>query len=480
VANPYVPAPSYNLAPIDVWGNFQQGMQIGGALRQRARERQYGEAFGQGGWDAVADTAGGLGDLDTANTAQTISQDREETALARVQRNAAVLGNAATSLMGVPYEQRMGRLQQMAPMLEQMGLPAEQIAQFDPSDENLENIRALQGQFSQYTDIREVDGAIVGITADGRPQVLREPQPQWQDVPRDQLPEGARFGQRNTRTGQADFDYAPASSFNVFQTDGDSSQGVDFLARQYIHTGQLPTGIARNPRMAAAIYTRAAELAAEQETTPEEVAGRGSRFRADSNALSALRRQRNLVENFERAARANLDTVERLSTTVDRSGVPVMNRWIQLGQREVEGNPEVSAFHNAVTEAVEEYVKVVTGATGAAAATDSARRTAHELLSTANTPEQMAANIAVMREMMSNRISAFDEQEADLVRGLSTARGGAAPAADEHPPPGGPGSGIGDSVGAIGAAVGAMSGAGGLESLTDEELDALERELEGR
>lgn len=33
---------------------------------------------------------------------------------------------------------------------------------------------------------------------------------QWQDIPREQLPPGARFGQRNNRTNEVDMDYEPA------------------------------------------------------------------------------------------------------------------------------------------------------------------------------------------------------------------------------------------------------------------------------
>lgn len=212
----YVPAPSYNMQPIDVWGSFQQGAQVAGALRARREEREqtqaYGEAFGQGGWGGVAETAGGMGDLETANTAQDNQSQQQESQYERAQRNVEVLANVATSLMGVPYEQRRERLAQLSPELERMGLDPQQIAAYDPTDEALTNVRALQGQYSQYTDIREHEGALVGQRADGTFEVLREAQPQWQDVPPDQLPAGARFGQRNQRTGQAEFDYNAAGS----------------------------------------------------------------------------------------------------------------------------------------------------------------------------------------------------------------------------------------------------------------------------
>lgn len=160
-----------------VWDSFAQGMQIGGALRQQSRERQYGQAYQQSGWGGVADAAGGQGDLQTANAAQGIQADQQEAAIARAQRNATVLSNAATSLMGMPYEARRQRIQQMAPMLESLGLPADQITGFDPTDEALGNIRALQGQFSQYTDIRQQGDAIVGIRPDGTAEVLRQERP---------------------------------------------------------------------------------------------------------------------------------------------------------------------------------------------------------------------------------------------------------------------------------------------------------------
>lgn len=166
---------------VDVWGSFARGAQIGGALREaserRQREQAYGQAFDQGGWGAVAKQAGSMGDLDTATGIQAQQSEQEERAYDRAVRNATVLGNAATSLMGVPYEQRGARLQQMAPMLEQMGLDPQQIASFDPTDEALSSIRAVQGQFSQYIDIRQQGDAIIGIRPDGSTEVLRREQP---------------------------------------------------------------------------------------------------------------------------------------------------------------------------------------------------------------------------------------------------------------------------------------------------------------
>jgi hypothetical protein len=155
-------------------------MEIGGALRRRQQQDQYGEAYQQGGWESVRDTAGGFGDLQTAEGAQGVMDGQEETALARAQRSATVLANAATSLQGVPYEQRAARLQQMAPMLQGLGIDDQQLSTFDPTDENLEMVRGIQGQMSRFAEIREQGNDIVGITAGGQVEVLRQGEPEWQ------------------------------------------------------------------------------------------------------------------------------------------------------------------------------------------------------------------------------------------------------------------------------------------------------------
>jgi hypothetical protein len=73
----------------------------------------------------------------------------------------------------------------MAPMLQGLGIDEQQLSTFDPTDENLEMVRGIQGQMSQYAEIRQQGDAIVGIRPDGTVEVLREEQPQ--------APQGYRF-----------------------------------------------------------------------------------------------------------------------------------------------------------------------------------------------------------------------------------------------------------------------------------------------
>lgn len=252
------------------------------------------------------------------------------------------------------------------------------------------------------------------FTMDPSGYMERHRSPVWQQIPRDQLPAGARDGQINTQTGQRDVDWAPQGGGSVSLNLGSNTDGVvDNLARRFNLTGQLPTGISRDRALVREIYTRAAQLAQEDGLTPEQAAFNGANYQANSGGLRSLARQRTLVQSFERTALSNLELAQRLSREVPRSQYPLVNQALMTGQRQA-GDTAVARYVNALIGARTEYAKVLSGATGAAGLTDSARAEAEEMFSTYATPEQIDGLIDVARQEMHNRIQAFDDQEAYL------------------------------------------------------------------
>ena len=207
----------YNQNQPNVWGSFAGGLEIGGALRRRDQQDAYGEAYQQSGFEGVRDAAGGFGDIQTAQSAQGTMDEQEETALARATRSAQIAQRLWRSLTPLDENTRRERLTQLAPQLEQYGFDAETVAGVDTSDAGWaalgQSLDAAVGQFQEFESIdQDGSGATIGYRRDGSSVVLREaPPPAWQQIPQDQLPAGARFGQRNTRTGQADIDWATSS-----------------------------------------------------------------------------------------------------------------------------------------------------------------------------------------------------------------------------------------------------------------------------
>jgi hypothetical protein len=90
-----------------------------------------------------------------------------------------VLGNAASTLRNVPYEQRRQALEQMAPQLAQMGVSPEQLQGFDPTDGAIDGIVAqtlgVKGvlEFADKAEGRRLTARGQDITVNGQSITMR-------------------------------------------------------------------------------------------------------------------------------------------------------------------------------------------------------------------------------------------------------------------------------------------------------------------
>lgn len=167
-----------------VWDSFARGMDIGGALTRQRDTQQQGDAFTEGGWAGVEQSAGGMGDFATAGGAHNIGRQQqqdaataEETAIERARASVPVLSNIYSHLGSVPYEQRAQRAAELAPKAEELGIDTEAWGGMDWSDENLQREGEFAQQLMGFTDIREQGNSIIGVRPDGSMQVLWEGEP---------------------------------------------------------------------------------------------------------------------------------------------------------------------------------------------------------------------------------------------------------------------------------------------------------------
>lgn len=191
---------------------------------------------------------------------------------------------------------------------------------------------------------------------------------------------------------------------------------VNFYAEKVAAGGDLP---ALGAGKEAAAWRQAILRKSAAIQRGEGVDGAGSNLRqADARAarmaLGQLQKTRSNVEGFERTFMLNVDQVLKLAPTGVAGGVPVFNRWIQSGRKNVKGDPAVSAFNVAVNTAANEYAKLASGASGGAVTSDSARHEAMEILNNAMTLPQLQAAIRQMKIDGHNRVIALNEQEARL------------------------------------------------------------------
>jgi hypothetical protein len=191
---------------------------------------------------------------------------------------------------------------------------------------------------------------------------------------------------------------------------------LDLAASEYRLTGKIPplgrgeTGAMNRVRV---IQQAAAQAKAAGEDSQATIIGQAA-FKASQGAYTAIKKSQTMVGNYEKTALSNMQIALDASKAVDRTGSPLLNKWILSGRKSLAGDPAVSRLDTAITTVAEEYAKVMTGATGSSAATDSARKTAHDMINSAQTPEQLETVLNTMKQEMQNRMNSYDQQLQEL------------------------------------------------------------------
>jgi hypothetical protein len=201
-------------------------------------------------------------------------------------------------------------------------------------------------------------------------------------------------------------------------------EAIDYVAQQYISTGQLPP-LGMGKAAAATrtkIINRAQAIEAETGATGQEAVVRHATVKAATSSLAALTKTTSMVESFENTAKKNADLMLELAPKGGgQTKMPVVNRWLQAGRKHIAGDADVANFDIALGTFADEYAKIVSGATGAQGSTDASRREAYERLSKYATQGQLQGGIATMKREMANRIDSLHEEKAALeatIRGV--------------------------------------------------------------
>ena len=191
---------------------------------------------------------------------------------------------------------------------------------------------------------------------------------------------------------------------------------INNAAARYNIDGTLPPmGMGKGGSAARSqILNRAAELASGIDGTDQRV--NQLTTKASASTLLQLKKTKTMIKAFEEMANKNADIALEMSAKVDRSGTPVVNRWFLAANNKIAGDVDTATFNTAVNVFANEYAKIMSGSMGNTPVSDSARKEAHEILNTAQTPAQLKANIQLLQREMKNRLIGLDESEAELIQ----------------------------------------------------------------
>lgn len=223
---------------------------------------------------------------------------------------------------------------------------------------------------------------------------------------RNQIAKGnLAVNQQNANTNQQRMESTATPTDQMLVTD----PAIEAAANRYLLDGTLPAlGIGKSgAAMKAAVLNRAAELGGERGIKPEEQRPLQINTAANKSALTQVSKQEAMVGAFEKNFLRNVDLAEKASEAVDRTGVPLVNKWINAGKRAIAGDVELSKLDIAIKAAVNEYTKIISGSMGNTVMAQSEIERVNNLLNAAQTKEQVKGVLDFMKQETKNRMEGF-------------------------------------------------------------------------
>jgi hypothetical protein len=237
----------------------------------------------------------------------------------------------------------------------------------------------------------------------------REPNPKEMDalVTEARTPPKAPKDELTTALQQSLLDERRAKAKNA-ASGGLTDEATDYAATQYRVTGVMPALGMGSAQARTAVINRAAEQTKAMNQTPVEAIQKQAAFKADSSALTQMRRMSSSAEAFETKALAQADIVDGLSAKVSRTNYPIINDALLAGRVRIQGDANTQMLFNALQTFTTEYAKIMEGSTGSAAgSSQGARDAAAHLISAGLSKGTLAQTLDLMRKEMRLTIQGY-------------------------------------------------------------------------
>ena len=180
----------------------------------------------------------------------------------------------------------------------------------------------------------------------------------------------------------------------------------------------IPYGLLRgmSKQATANLLDELPRLAAEQGMTVGDVIAKQADIKALGDSLTVMQKQYAQISSFEHTASMNLDRAITAAGKIGDTGSPLFNKPFRAVQKDLAGKPELAAYEAARVTAFTEVSKVLSGATGAGAATEGARHEAEDILRGNYTLEQLQSAANMLKLDMATRTGNMRET-IDAIKG---------------------------------------------------------------
>ena len=235
--------------------------------------------------------------------------------------------------------------------------------------------------------------------------------------------QNAAAGRDVTMRGQNMAD-ARSKDANALAGLGLSPDAKTNAAARYNIDGTLPPlGMGKaGAKMRQEILDEAAVMAGKSGSSGAEQRVQQIANKANTAAFSKLQQQETMVGAFEKNFNRNADMALEFSKKTDNTGVPIVNKWINVGKRSVTGDPQLAAYDASIKGVINEYTKIISGSMGNTQMAEQEIKRVSDLLTAAQTPAQVNSVIGMMKRETGNRMKGFAEEKAQLRESINPQR----------------------------------------------------------
>jgi hypothetical protein len=293
----------------------------------------------------------------------------------------------------------------------------------------------LQGAFGQLNGVRNDQWAEAGAKID-----LLNNDPNLNAQVRQSDPKGWFALAAAGHARGVELKQPPANDPNALPP-GWTDQQLNFQADLYNKTGQIPSyGFGHDATVIrSAITKRAADRASGSGQSAGDLVSGRAEIKGLTQALGVLEKQKAAVDAFENTAVANGAVLDKLADKVDRTGVPVVERWLRAGQREVAGDTDVNNFNAQMHLYRNEVAKIMTNPNLTGVLTDTARREGEDFLGGNISAKMLHGLIPLLNADMGRRKGAISDEIASVksqMGGTSAPPAAGGTPSEEMPEPG--------------------------------------------
>lgn len=186
-----------------------------------------------------------------------------------------------------------------------------------------------------------------------------------------------------------------------------SKEAIDNIAIQSMYDKNVFGRL--DPDSRRQVENRVPELMKEYGITSQDVVAGRAGYKADAASLAALTKQYDAVSSFQNTAIRNGDQLMALADKIDKTGVPVIEKWIRQG-RSALGDADVAKFDAQLQIYRTETAKILTNPNLSGQLTDAARHEVEGFLKGGSSADQIRGVVNLLKSDFGNRITTIKEQ----------------------------------------------------------------------